>query len=516
MKPIHLDRAPSASPWTVLVAAGTAFVLGGAAVPAVAATTAPTPHILVQDEEKDLKAEFDKRYDAAKGDVAKLWELYDWCEAYSLQKYHQRVLKAIVKVDENERRARELLGHEFYDGTWWDDPKKLEKHRLAKEKADAEAKGYVVYKGRYVDPKDIPFLERGLVKDEAGNWIDKEVQEKLAAGFVRQDLEWISPEEKENIEKGLWKCGGQWLTLEKADAYHAELGREWRIPYGDDLVIRTTLPRATADEIAKDLQRAARDTERFFGRPAYGVHVLILRSLDQFNTFAGGGGAGGPGADLLGWSSVRGAFFADGVYDSRTRRFDGLGAAMWDLGDTNGARYGRHFARFAYGISAVESLDSSPEARTRMESAGLNDATINAFYAEKFLPPILRFGFASYCDRYFLDATAGAGADTQWARKWSVQNLTAKGGLEPLARVLAFQFDNSSETAAAQTSNLLNQAGLVVSFILDGRCEPVVAAHTAFKTAMASGDRKAIDAAIKGLLDAVRQNEPAYRRWAES
>jgi hypothetical protein len=508
------DRARPRSTWT-------SFAVGGAALAALAwthglAAAAPAPASFAQENEKDLKAEFDKRFEAAKSDVAKLWELYDWCEAFGLQKYHKRVVNAVLKLDENDRRAHETLGHEEYDGKWWDDPKKLEKHRLEKEKVEAEAKGWVIYKGRYVDPKDIPFIERGLVKDESGKWIDKEVQEKLAAGFVRQDLEWIAPDQKENIDKGLWKCGEQWLELDAANTYHALAGREWRIPYGDDLVIRTTLPRATADEIAKDLQRAARDTERFFGRPAYNVHVFLLRSLDQFNEFSGGGVTGAPGADILGWSAVRGAFLADGNYDVRTRKLDAIGVGLWDLDDANGPRFGRHFSRFAYGIAAVEAIDNSPDARKKMETAGMTDATVNAFYGEKFLPPLLRFGFASYCDRYFLDHQAGSGGDTQWARKWSVQNITSLGGLDPIARLIPFQFDNSTEQGAGETTKLLNQAGLVVSFILDGKCEPVVTAHTAFKAAVVSGDTKAIKSAADELLDAVRKNEPAYRRWAES
>lgn len=507
------DRVRPRSTW-ISIAAGSA-ALAALAWPHGLAAAAPASAPLAQDNEKDLKAEFDKRFEAAKADIVQLWELYDWCEAYGLQKYHKRVLNAVLKLDENDRRAHEALGHEEYDGKWWDDPKKLEKYRLEKEKTEAEAKGYVIYKGRYVDPKDIPFLERGLVKDENGAWIDKEVQEKLAAGFVRQDLEWIAPDQKENIDKGLWKCGDQWLSLDAANTFHEFLGREWRIPYGEDLVIRTTLPRATADEIAKDLQRAARDTERFFGRRAYNVHVLLLRSLDQFNEFAGGGG-NGPGADLLGWSAVRGAFLADGNYDLKTRKLDTVGVGMWDLADANGPRFGRHFARFAYGIAAVESLDSSPDARKKMETAGLTDATLGAYFDEKVLPPILRYGFASYCDRYFLDQQAGAGGDSQWARKWSVENITSQGGLDPLARVLTFQFDNSTEQGAKDTTKLLNQAGLVVSFILDGKCEPVVTAHDAFKAAVVSGDVKAIKAAANGLLDALRKNEPAYRRWAES
>jgi hypothetical protein len=499
----------------------------GASLTGVFVTSQPTAELrdpswsairpALQEDEKDLKKEFDRLYGEAKGDVAKLLELYDWCEAYGQQKYQKRVLNAVLKLDDENARAHELLGHEFYDGKWWDDAKKLAKHRIEKERADAEAKGFVEYKGRWVDPADIPFLERGFVKDDEGNWIDPEVKQKLDEGWVRQDLEWIAPDQAENIAKGLWKCGEKWLSLADADEYHSQTGREWRIPYDDLLVIRTTLPRATADEIAKDLLRASRDVERFFGRQAFAVELMLFRSQDQYNTFAGGLGGQG-GTDAFGWSSVRGAFFADLNWLPREQSYEPMGAGLWDLDDENGASFGRHFSRFAYGISAVESLDSSPDARERIAKSGINNATINAFYQEKKLPPVLRFGFASYLDRYFLESTARAGTDAHWARKWSMQNLTNDGGLDPLARVLAMPGEPSldDERAAAETSKLLNQSGLVVSFILDGGCEPVVTAHAAFKEAFKGGDKNSIDRATLDLLDSVRKNEPAYRRWAES
>ncbi|MEZ5977503.1 MAG: hypothetical protein R3F34_04720 [Planctomycetota bacterium] len=524
MKKTDLHTRPRTSLVAGLAAAaGAALLIGSSALGAQnpvangSAATIPAPEASSvapdqddKEKEKQREDEFDRLYKDARGDSAKLWELYDWCEAYGMQKKHSRVLNAILKADENDRRAHELLGHEFYDGKWWDDLKKLEKYRLKKEEADAKEKGWVKYKGRWVDPKDIPYLERGLVKDEDGNWVDKEALEKEAAGWVKQDLEWISPEEKANVDKGLWKCGNSWLSLDDANTYHSELGREWRIPIGD-FAIRSTLPRATVLEIGKDLQRAERDVERFFGRSPAGFHLLIVSSTDQYNGFAAS-------ADSTGASGIRGAFFADLLVDGRSGQFDGLGTALWDLGDENGPKFGRHFARYAFGISAVEALDSSPDARDAIaQQRGIDERLLGKYYAEKMLPPVLRFGFASYCDRYFVDSTAGAGGDAHWARKWSVQNIMSKGGLDPLARVLTYGFEGATDQASADAAGqLLNQAGLVVSFVLDGKCEDVDKAHAAFKEAFASGDADAIQKASKGLLDAIRKNETAYRRWAES
>lgn len=515
----HDERTPSARSIPRLTAAlvPTALVAGlaGWCAGGIALAAPPSDSgaaAVRQDDEKDRKKQFDELYKDAKGDVEKLWELYDWCEAYGMQKYHKRVLNAILREDEENAKAHEILGHEFYDGKWWEDLDELAEYREKKEAEEAKEKGLVKYEGQWVHPEDIPYLERGLVKDEDGNWVDPQVQEKLAEGWVRQDLEWIPPAEAENVEKGLWKCGDSWLSLEDANTYHSQLGREWRIPYDAGFVIRTTLPRATADQIAEDLRRAARDVERFFGRRAHGVEILVLDSQDAYNQLAGGLG-GGLGADALGWSSVRGAFFADANWDAREQSFDPVGVALWDLGSDNGAAFGRHLTRFAYGVAAVDRLDSSPEARERIAKSGVNEGTLNAFYQEKKLPPVLRFGFASYLDRYFLDTTT---RDPHWARRWSVQNL--RGGLEPLSRVLGMPLAPSldDEASAEMTGNVLNQAGLVVSFILDADCEPVKAAHEAFKRAFLSANEKEIEKATRALIDAVRANEAALRRWSES
>ncbi len=149
--------------------------------------------------EQDLLEEYGKRRKAADGNVENLWAVADWCEANGLTTQFRSCLRAVLKLDAEDKKAHTLLGHVLYEGTWFTTEKKMLAHQKKreaelrkKEAKEAKAKGLVNHEGQWVRPEDVPFLEQGFVKDESGTWITPEEQKKLAEGWVRQDLEWIS------------------------------------------------------------------------------------------------------------------------------------------------------------------------------------------------------------------------------------------------------------------------------------------------------------------------------------
>src|SRR5262245_13175754 len=153
---------------------------------------------------QDPAAEYEKRRAAAEGDKQKLWELEKWCEENALDKEKRSTLRAILKLDKDDAEAHKLLGEVLFEGHWYTEKelethkKKLELDRQKEEEKAAKAKGLVRFGDAWVPPDDVPFLQRGMRRDEKGNWVDPEEVEKLQAGWVRQDLEWVSPEEKGN------------------------------------------------------------------------------------------------------------------------------------------------------------------------------------------------------------------------------------------------------------------------------------------------------------------------------
>jgi hypothetical protein len=186
-----------------------------------------------------------------------------------------------------------------------------------------------------------------------------------------------------------------------------------------------------------------------------------------------------------------------------------MGVTYWDALAPNGDAYGVHAARLALGLSFVEALDPSPKAVKKALSAGPRDDYHEAYQAEKLLPAWLRFGGAVYAQRFFQDETVGEGGDPWWARSWSLDNLKQRGGLRPLADVLAFKIEPDDRDDGLR---LLLEAGLLVSFVVDGECAPVKAAHAELKRALAAGTARKQQ--IEALTAALVANEAALRKYA--
>lgn len=458
---------------------------------------------------EDRKAEYEKKRAEAGDDVAKLWDLYLWCEAFGMDKEGRSCLRAILKVDDGHREAHEKLGHLEYDGKWFTSKSKLEKYKKEEEKRRAEEEGLVRFGDEWVPADDLPFLERGLVRDADGEWVSKEDLEKQEAGWVRQDLVWVSPVEKENIDKGLWKCGEEWKTLAEANEYHSRLGQWWVIPT-DYFVLHTTLDRDAAMEVVDHMDRAYRDLNRLLGGSPEGkVVVTMLRSSEQYGRLAAGGN-GIPPVETRGLSSLHYAFLAD-IWFSAEGEYIGGGVGYWNTEDPDGAAWGRHSARHAAALSLIEAADPSPGFIAKARKSKLQGLKPDEFWSEKRFPEWFRFGLASYADRYFIDQFVGQGGNAEWAREWSVQNLLAKGGLRPIPDLFKLRLDLNKFD---DSSKMLNEFGLLVAFAIDGKNPEVSAAYGAVKGALRGDDPKALALAFKGLQDAIVKNEKALLEFA--
>lgn len=467
-------------------------------------------HAAGQDE--DPKETYKRRRKEAGDDVDKLWELYLWCDAYGLSREGRSVLRAILKVEPNHRQAHEALGHLEYDGRWFKTEKELAKYKAEKEEREAKEKGLVRFGDEWVPAADVPYLEKGMVRDDDGNWVTREEYEKLKAGWKRQDLVWIPPDEVENIEKGLWKCGDRWLPLEDADRYHSAIERWWVIP-SPEITLYTTCPRSVAERALSIAGDVWRDLARICGTgPAGPVDVVLLASAEQYGRFAAGNTPRGP-VESSGLSSVHYAFFADAWYDFEQGRFHGAGVAYWDSSTEAGDRYGPHAFRHAAAQSYLEAIDPSPKAvQAVIESRG-RSFDPEAFWEEKRFPEWFRYGAAAYVERYFVDSTVAAGGDPYWPRTWSVQNILNKGGLRPLRQIFE---DRLSVNDAVGSAKLINERGLIVAFVLDGGCKEVIDAHSELKMAIQKGEKgKSLARLFANLEKAIQKHEADLRRFAK-
>jgi len=464
---------------------------------------------------EDPAVEYAARRAAAGADVEKLWELARWCEAFGLAKERRSCMRAILKEDRGHRGAHEALGHVEYGGQWFTSEKKMKAFKKREEKRIAKEQGLVQFKGEWVKAEDIPFLKKGWVRDEAGAWMDPETLARIEAGWAQQDLAWVPPEEIPLMRKGLWKCGEEWISLSAANDYHSRQETWWEIPT-EHWLLRTTCKRATARTAIEEMDLARRDLVRLFGlEPSGRVPVVLLRSTDQYSIFANGDSES-PARENLGWSSIHGAFFAETWKDWTNNEYLGTGVAYWDDSTPDGAKFGRLFARHAAGLSFVEAMDPSPKATAKFVKSSKGRFDPKDFYGEKRIELWLRYGAAAYVERYFVDATVAAGGKPYWAREWSVSNLLRRGGLEPLSSFFEMPLSASDAQSSALSNKLINQAGLLVSFVLDGGCEPVSAAHGELKQCLGdeAAGQGALAEAFEKFRTAIREHEADLKKFA--
>lgn len=461
-------------------------------------------------------AEVQKRISEAAGDVAKLLEVAQWCECNEKAAEAREVYKKILEIDASHEAAHKALRHHFYDGQWFESYVALSKYKR-EEAQRMKDKGLARYGEEWVPIADVPYLRMGWVRREEGGWASKheldraEQVKKWEEGGYRyrpEDMSWVAPDEVAKLEEDLWKCGDQWLPLEQANAFHGEIGQWWRYQdpetkrftvlstctHGADPKVSTVAWAAWyADQAYPDLMRALGVA------PKTSPELVVLRTTDQYNNFAAGDQAAGrPGVESSGASSVHYAFFADTWFDTTVNppEFKGLGVCYWDVDNPSLKPYGLHAIRNAAAHSYMEVIDPSWDAVSVALSSS-QAVQPQAFWGEKKIPLWLRYGLATYCDRFFKDPSH---ENPWWAREWALANLRGKGELRPLADIFAFNIDpNNIEDA----SKLLQETGLIVSFMLDGNIPDVIKKHQAFKAALKNGGdtKKAVEELQQVILD---------------
>ncbi|MFT7669837.1 MAG: hypothetical protein ACI8X5_002544 [Planctomycetota bacterium] len=473
--------------------------------------SAPSLSVTTHSSSLDREAEYEKKRKDAGKDIGKLWDLYVWCDALAMGKQGRSCLRAILKEDEDHRGAHEAYGHLEYDGKWFTSQKKLDKYKSSEEERIAKEKGLVRYQSGWAPKDDVPFLEKGLVRGPNGNWVDAEELKKTADGWLKQDLVWVSPDDQEKVKEGLWLCGEDWKSLGEANSYHAELNTMWAIPSGE-FVLYSTCDREVAMKALDQMVGVHSDMTKAFGTPQVErVNVVLLRSQGQYNSFAGGS-VDMEQTETRGFSTLLYSFFADLWFDRDAGTFYGAGVGYWDASTADGNNWGIHSARHAAAQSLVEARDSSPRALDALKKDGLEKWEAAEFWSEKKFPDWYRYGLCTYSERYFIDQFVKTGGNYYWAREWSVKMLEVKGGMRPIEKI--FERKLSVERYDDSTK-LLNEYGLVMAFVLDGKCAPVVAAYAAVKDAIAQNDSKGLAKAFSGLQKALIENESALSTFAK-
>jgi len=171
-------------------------------------------------------------------DVDAVFALIDWCKANNLDKYSRKHLKEIIKLDPNNKKAREMLGYVLHEGKWYT-PRELEKMQAEAEREKKIAAGLVEYKGEWLKKEDVDNLKKGLVQHE-GQWVTPEVKERLEKGLILYEGQWVANEDVEKLKQGLFKVGEEWITKEQANDVHSDWDDPWVLT-SDCIKIKTNV-----------------------------------------------------------------------------------------------------------------------------------------------------------------------------------------------------------------------------------------------------------------------------------
>lgn len=486
-------------------------------VPAPVSSIGLSP--VVQDDAQEEQRDVNELIAECGDDVDKLLNLAKDLKANGRRKEARPVYTKVLELDDANEEAHRGLGHQHYDGKWFNSYSEMSAYRRAEEKRMLEEFGKVRYKDEWVLQTDVPYLRMGWVKSDAGEWVDQAKLDRLAQeetyraeGYQQQDLTWIHPDEFPKWEEGLWKCGDEWLDAAAADAYHQDLRQWWQVP-GEHFVVLSTLDREGVNWAVWYADLVYPQLQRVFGvEPAGKPEVVVLRSLTQYNQFAGGDQALGiPPTESTGSSSVHFSYFAESWADASTQppTYRGCGVAYWDRADERMFPWGGYAVRHAAAHSYIEAIDPSWDAVSLMIESPQRGFQEPAFWREKKVPRWLRYGAAAYVERFAQDTTVAEGGDPWAVRNWAIDQVRAAGGVRPFADLFAFAFNPADPAAAIK---LINEAGVVVAFMMDGNNAAVTKAHEAWMAALASGEGHV--EAMEALQKALEENHEEFRFFA--
>ena len=468
-------------------------------------------------------AAFEAKLAAAGKDVSKLLALGDACAESGQGASARKAYAKVLELDAANEAAHKGLNHQFYDGRWFESFAELAKFKRD-EDAKMKAKGLVRYQDGWAPEADLPYLKMGWTKGGDGTWVNPiqvaraaQAAEWQAAGYEYRsdDDSWIAPDDMRHWADIEWKCGDEWLDMKLANAYHSEIGRWWRV-VGEHFTVWTTCDWDKGNSARWYADRIWPDLVRLFGvEPAGRPHFIVLNSISQYNQAAGGTPPLIPESE--GSSSVYGAYFADTYFDTSVtpRQYLGAGVSFWST-DRGLEAWGPYFLRWAAAQSYVEAIDPSWKAIAELvASGGQADAGtgIPSFWGEKKVPRWLRYGAASYVERFLRNPEAAEGADPWDIRAYALGELKKAGGLRPLDKVFEFKVNLQD---AADAERLYHEAGLVVAFLLDGAPDnkELATRHAAFKEFLQNGSKEDVTAAADALQKTLAKNEKEIRAFA--
>ncbi len=116
------------------------------------------------------------------------------------------------------------------------------------------AGGFVLHRGRFVTPEEKENLEKGLVRWQDG-WVPVADREQLQKGMIRVGGAWVKANEADLLGRGCRLENGRWLTAEEYSEFHSAWENAW-VRETPHWTIRTNESESFAKDLAELLEPA--------------------------------------------------------------------------------------------------------------------------------------------------------------------------------------------------------------------------------------------------------------------
>ena len=418
---------------------------------------------------RSLKSQLRQMERAAKKDAAKLADVAKWAKVKGLERDVKRIAKAVLKLDDQNEIARNLLGFVRFDGEWMEADKAAELRR--KKVADEmKAKGMVSVDGIWVKGDEVEDAKNGVFRHE-----DRPVTKAEKQGFQEGKIRHpeigvlIDPADLAKAEAGQFPTADGWVDLETANEVHSNPASPW-VYRGYFGWLVATVPYETLKKAAVEIDSAFEHAGRVLGAalPEDQIPTIVITSSDE-EYIQMGTDFGGPG-------SAYGAFLSLEFVE-----VPGLGSTAPIIANYR-EKWGPYYCRHAAGMAAVAAWARS---------------------TEQPVPEWFLRGVAGLVERH----------RTEYEQKFFGQLHVKKGGVPSDMLSWFDSYAINAERPNAENDALVYQAGLNLDFAMNGGNEEVTAALS--RVTKAFEQRSGISEAIRSLqseLITARSDLSAYLR----
>ena len=218
-------------------------------------------------------------------DLDSVFDLVNWCFQNNLESKARKNLRAILKLDPNNEKARKLLGYVSYKGKWFTQ-KELDAFKKREEREEKLAQGLVEYKGQWISKEEVEKIKSGMVKYK-GEWVTPEEKERMEKNLVKYEGQWLPKEDVEKMKQGLFKVGDQWVDKKEANRIHADWEDPWVLK-SDHIFLKTNKDYDFAQSVLAEAERTYRDMKSLVGvEPNLKdslITLYMVGSMEEYNT----------------------------------------------------------------------------------------------------------------------------------------------------------------------------------------------------------------------------------------